>query len=99
MLGSCVAVSAALLPQQLADLKQHRHTPAVGTVTPLLITHGSQDLELPRATVEATVAAAKQLGMDCWTANAAGYHAACQAEYDHRCMYDDLTLLSRSVVV
>ena len=67
MLGSCVAVSAALLPQQLAELKQQWHPTAAGTATPLHITHGSQDLELPRARVEATLAAAKQLGMNRWS--------------------------------
>lgn len=73
MLGSCVAVSAALLPHQLADLmqKQQQHQLAVGTTTPLLITHGSQDMELPRGKVEATVAGAKQLGMHCCTVSAA----------------------------
>ncbi|KAL3131160.1 hypothetical protein ABBQ38_000465 [Trebouxia sp. C0009 RCD-2024] len=62
MLGSCVAVSAALLPQQLAELKQQRHQPGACSATPLLITHGGQDLELPRSRVDATVATAKQLG-------------------------------------
>lgn len=68
MLGSCVAVSAALLPQQLAELKQQRHQPGACSATPLLITHGGQDLELPRSRVDATVATAKQLGMNGWTA-------------------------------
>ena len=71
-LGSCVAVSAALLPQQLAELKkqqQQQQQPALGS-TPLLITHGSLDSELPRARVEATVAGAKALGIHCTSANA-----------------------------
>lgn len=64
-LGSCVAVSAALLPQHWIELKkqQQLQQPAVGS-TPLLITHGSLDLELPRARVEVTVANAKELGID-----------------------------------
>lgn len=64
MLGSCVAVSAALLPQQLTELKkqqQEQQQLALGS-TPLLITHGSLDTEVPRARVEATVVAARQLG-------------------------------------
>lgn len=60
MLGSCVAVSAALLPQQSAELRKQQ--PALAG-TPLLITHGSLDSELPRARVEATVVVAKELGM------------------------------------
>lgn len=70
MLGSCVAVSAALLPQQSAELKkqqQAQQQPALGC-TPLLITHGSFDSELPRARVEATVVVAKELGMPCSSA-------------------------------
>lgn len=67
MLGSCVAVSAALLPQQSAELKKQQ---LALSSTPLLITHGSLDLELPRARVEATVAAAQNLGMPCSSASA-----------------------------
>lgn len=77
-LGSCVAVSAALLPQQLAELKNHQQQqqqqqPALVS-TPLMITHGSLDLELPRARVEATVAGAKALGI----------HGS-SASTDHQC--------------
>ena len=58
-------MSAALLPQQWIELKkqQQLQQPAVGSI-PLLITHGILDLELPRARVEATVANAKELGID-----------------------------------
>ena len=70
-LGSCVAVSAALLPQQLADLSQQQQQhwqpdkSAADSATSVLLTHGSQDRELSRADVEATVAAAQQLGGHC----------------------------------
>ena len=75
-LGSCVAVSAALLPQQLTELKeqqQQQQQPALGS-TPLLITHGSSDLELPRARVEATVASAKELGIQLISASVNSWH-------------------------
>ena len=83
-LGSCVAVSAALLAQQLTELKQQlqqqpqqqpqqqQQQPALGS-TPLLITHGKLDLELPRARVEATVTSANELGTHCFSAST-DYH-------------------------
>lgn len=69
-LGSCVAVSAALLPQQSAELKKQQQAQQQLALasTPLLITHGSLDSELPRARVEATVVVAKELGMPCSSA-------------------------------
>ena len=64
-----MAVSAALLPQQLANLQQLcKQQPGSGSdaSTSVLITHGSQDKELSRAKVEATVTAAEALGeQDC----------------------------------
>lgn len=61
-LGSCVAVAAALLPQQLSELRQLQQTPAAGSVTPVLITHGSKDSEVPLSRAKATVAAAEHAG-------------------------------------
>lgn len=61
-LGSCVAVAAALLPQQLTELRQHQQQSTAGHATPLLITRGSRDTEVPSSRAEATVAAARQAG-------------------------------------
>ncbi len=60
-LGSCVAIAAALLPQQLSDLKQLQNS-AAGDATPVLITHGSKDTEVPQSRAQATVAAAQRAG-------------------------------------
>ncbi|KAI3429303.1 hypothetical protein D9Q98_005398 [Chlorella vulgaris] len=58
-LGSCVAVSAALLPEQLAaGLSGSKEVAAgQGSSTPVLITHGDADKALSRQAVEATAAA------------------------------------------
>lgn len=61
-LGSCVAVAAALLPQQLSELRQLQQKPAAGSATPVLVTHGSKDSEVPLSRVKATVAAAELAG-------------------------------------
>ena len=61
-LGSCIAVSAALLPQQLQDLSQGKSLAGKDQPTPILITHGSKDADLPRQSVDLTVQAAKQAG-------------------------------------
>lgn len=61
-LGSCIAISAALLPQQLQSLQQQQSSAVTADATPILITHGSKDSELPREDVDVTVRAAKQAG-------------------------------------
>ena len=62
-LGSCVAISAALLPQQLYSLQQRQSSAGKADTTSILITHGSKDSELPRQDIDATVKAAKQAGI------------------------------------
>ena len=47
-IGSCVAISAALLPEHFQNV------PRAGA-TPVLITHGEQDREVPRAAVSSSV--------------------------------------------
>ena len=85
-LGSCVAVSAALLPPQLTELKQQpqqQQQQSALDSTPLLITHGNLDVELPRARVEATVASAKELGIPCFSAST-DYHVVLLWVYQQR---------------
>ncbi|DBB02306.1 TPA: hypothetical protein ACH3X3_011319 [Trebouxia sp. C0006] len=62
-LGSCVAVAAALLPQQLKGLIElQQQQQAAGSATPVLITHGSKDTEVPQSRAQATAAAAARTG-------------------------------------
>lgn len=62
-LGSCVAVAAALLPQQLRGVTEVQQQPVAGSTTPLLLTHGSKDTEVPLSRAAATVDAAERAGM------------------------------------
>ncbi len=63
-MGSCVAVAAALLPQQLKGLIElQQQQQAAGSATPVLVTHRSKDTEVSLSRVEATVAAAEHAGM------------------------------------
>lgn len=53
-------MAAALLPQQLRGLTEQH---AAGSATPVLITHGSKDTEVPLPRGQATAAAAARAGM------------------------------------
>ncbi len=62
-MGSCVGVAAALLPQQLKSMIENQQQQAAGSATPVLITHGSKDTEVPLSRAQATAAAAARTGM------------------------------------
>ncbi|KAA6426411.1 MAG: hypothetical protein FRX49_03522, partial [Trebouxia sp. A1-2] len=57
-LGSCVAVAAALLPQQLRGLTELQQQSVAGSTTPVLLTHGSKHTEVLLSRAQATAAAA-----------------------------------------
>ncbi len=57
-------MAAALLPQQLKGLIElQQQQQAAGSATPVLITHGSKDTEVPQSRAQATAAAAARTGM------------------------------------
>ncbi len=58
-------MAAALLPQQLRDVieLQQQQQQAAGSITPVLVTHGSKDTEVSLSRAQATAAAAARSGM------------------------------------